>query len=145
MRAASSAKPEPNCEGDPGMIKMVVEVWKKPDMTDEAFARRWLVEHGALVKANARAMGFVRYIQSHKVPSPAIDAFAEGRGWKGPPDGLTEVWWESEASMNAAMGSPEGQVASAILAEDEVKFTDGKRLSAFLATEEVIFDFTAAA
>ncbi len=126
------------------MIKMVVEVWKKPGMSDEAFARRWLVEHGALVKAHARAMGFVRYIQSHKLPSPAIDAFAEGRGWTGPPDGLTEVWWESEASMHAALASTEGQAASAILAEDEVQFTDGKRLSAFLAAEEVIFDFAAA-
>lgn len=124
------------------MIKMVVEVWKKPDMTDEAFAKRWLVEHGALVKKHAKAMGFLRYIQSHKVPSKDIEAFAEGRGWKGAPDGLTEVWWESEESMNAALSSPEGIAASAELAEDEVKFTYGPKLSAFLATEEVIFDFT---
>lgn len=126
------------------MIKMVVEVWKKPDMSDEAFARRWLVEHGKLVREHARAMGFVRYVQSHKLPSPAIEAFAEGRGWKGPPHGLTEVWWESEATMTAALASPEGQAASAILSEDEVKFTDTKRLSAFLATEAVIFDFVGA-
>lgn len=124
------------------MIKMVVEVWKKPDMTDDAFAKRWLVEHGALVKKHAGAMGFVRYIQSHKVPSEGITAFAEGRGWKGPPDGLTEVWWESEESMNAALSSPEGIAASAELAEDEVKFTHGPKMSAFLATDEVIFDFT---
>lgn len=124
------------------MIKMVVDVWKKEGMTDEAFARRWLGEHGALVKKNARAMGFVRYIQSHKIPSPAIDAFGEGRGWQRPPDGLTEVWWESEASMNAALSSPEGQAASAELAADEAHFTHGTKLSAFLAHEEVIFDFT---
>jgi hypothetical protein len=124
------------------MIKMVVEVWKKDGMTDEAFAKRWLVEHGALVKKNAPAMGFVRYIQSHKIQSPAITAFGEGRGWKGPPDGLTEVWWESEAAMNAALSSAAGEAASAELAEDEVKFTDARKLSAFLATEEVIFDFT---
>ncbi len=127
------------------MIKMVVEVWKKDGMSDEAFARRWLVEHGALVKKHARAMGFLRYIQSHKRPSPAIDAFGEGRGWKRPPDGLTEVWWESEETMNAAMSSAEGQAASAELAVDEQEFTEASKLSAFLATEEVIFDFTAAA
>src|SRR3546814_14566207 len=78
------------------MIKMVVEVWKKDGMTDAAFTRRWLVEHGALVKQHANAMGFVRYIQSHKQPSPAIEAFAAGRGWKRPPDGLTEVWRSEE-------------------------------------------------
>lgn len=125
------------------MIKMVVEVWKKDGMSDEAFTHRWLVEHGALVKQHARAMGFVRYVQSHKQPSPAIEAFAEGRGWKSPPDGLTEVWWESVESMNAALGSLQGQAASAALAEDEVQFIEGPRISAFLAREEVIFDFTA--
>ena len=124
------------------MIKMVVEVWKKEGMTDAAFTRRWLVEHGALVKQHAKAMGFLRYIQSHKQPSPAIEAFANGRGWKSPPDALTEVWWESIESMNAALGSPEGQAASAALAADEVQFIETSKISAFLATEEVIFDFT---
>lgn len=124
------------------MIKMIVEVWKKDGMTDEAFAERWLVQHGALVKKHAKAMGFLRYIQSHKRPSPEIEAFAEGRGWKPAPDGLTEVWWESEAAMHTALASPEGVAASAELAEDEVHFTEASKLSAFLADEEVIFDFT---
>lgn len=125
------------------MIKMVVEVWKKPGMTDEQFASRWLNEHGALVRKHARAMGFLRYVQSHKVSSPEIDAFAEGRGWKRPPDGLTEVWWESKEAMQAAMSSPEGMEASAILQDDEEQFIDPPRISAFLATDEVIFDYTA--
>ncbi|GLK43008.1 MULTISPECIES: EthD domain-containing protein [Novosphingobium] len=126
------------------MIKMVVEVWKKPEMTDEQFARRWLVEHGALVRANAKAMGFVRYVQSHKRVSPEIDAFAEGRGWKRPPDGLTEVWWESEEAMQAALSSPEGIEASGVLQADEEQFIDAPRISAFLANEETIFDYTVA-
>lgn len=125
------------------MIKMVVEVWKKAGLSDEAFARRWLVEHGALVRSHAEAMGFVRYIQSHKLPSREIEAFAKGRGWKAPPDGLTEVWWESEASMLAAMGSEAGQAASAALAADEVQFIESSKISAFLAEEKVIFDFAA--
>jgi EthD domain len=124
------------------MIKMVVEVWKNPDLTDAQFAHRWLVEHGVLVKKNALAMGFVRYIQSHKLPSAAIEAFAQGRGWKSPPDGLTEVWWESEDSMNAALASSAGQAASAELEADEIQFCDNRKISAFLAVEEVIFDFT---
>lgn len=126
------------------MIKMVVEVWKKPEMTDEQFRERWLVEHGALVRKHAKAMGFVRYIQSHKRHSPEIDAFGEGRGWKRPPDGLTEVWWESEESMQAAFATPEGQAASAALQADEEQFIYPPKISAFLADEEVIFDYTAA-
>jgi EthD domain len=127
------------------MIKMIVEVWKNPDMTDAQFAHRWLVVHGALVQKNARAMGFIRYIQSHKLPSTAIEAFAQGRGWKSAPDGLTEVWWESEDSMNTALESAAGQAASKELQADEIQFCDNRKLSAFLAVEEVIFDFTTAA
>lgn len=126
------------------MIKMVVEVWKRPGMTEEQFARRWLVEHGALVRKHAEAMGFLRYVQSHKRHSPEIAAFAEGRGWKGPPDGLTEVWWESEEAMKAALSSPEGIEASRLLQADEEEFIDPPRISAFLADEEVIFDYTGA-
>jgi hypothetical protein len=126
------------------MIKMVVEVWKKPGMTDEQFRERWLVEHGNLVKKHAKAMGFLRYIQSHKLPSPDIDEFARGRGWKPSPDGITEVWWESKAAMEAALSSPEGQAASKLFQEDEEKFCDSPKLSAFLATEETIFDFVEA-
>ena len=125
------------------MIKMIVEVWKRPDMTEEAFGRRWLVQHGALVKKHAKAMGFLRYVQSHKQASEEIAAFALARGWKLPPDGLTEVWWESAEAMNAALSSQAGQAASAELEADEREFCDARRLSAFLAVEETIFDFTA--
>lgn len=127
------------------MIKMVVEVWKKEGMDDAAFGRRWLVEHGALVRKHARAMGFVKYVQSHKQPSAAIEQFAAARGWKRPPDGLTEVWWESEAAMEAAFASPEGQAASVALQADEQQFIEASKISAFLSVEEVIFDFTGAA
>lgn len=126
------------------MIKMVVEVWKKPGMTDEQFRERWLVEHGGLVKKLARDMGFLRYIQSHKIPSPDIEEFARGRGWKPAPDGITEVWWESRESMEAALSSAAGQEASRLLAEDEIQFCDTPRLSAFLADEQTIFDFAPA-
>lgn len=124
------------------MIKMVVEVWRKEGMSFKAFTDRWLNEHGALVRQQAQAMGFVRYVQSHKQPSPEIDAFAQKRGWKRPPDGLTEVWWPDEAAMKAAFGSPEGQAASKALAEDEAQFIEMSKISAFLAIDEVIFDFT---
>lgn len=124
------------------MIKMVVEVWKKSHLTDEEFSQRWLVQHGDLVRKHAANMGFVRYIQSHKIPSPSMEAFAAGRGWKSPPDALTEVWWESQEAMDAALNSPAGLESSEILAQDEREFTEASKISVFLAREEVIFDFT---
>ena len=124
------------------MIKMIVEVWKLPGMSDEDFRDRWLNEHGDLVKRSADAMGFVRYVQSHKIDSPEIESFAQTRGWKAPPDGVTEIWWRDLESMRNAMASPEGIEASKLLAEDEVKFVDPRKISAFLSVENYIFDYS---
>lgn len=45
--------------------------------------------------------------------------------------------------MQAALSSPAGIEASRILQADEEKFIDPPRISAFLADEETIFDYTA--
>ncbi len=124
------------------MIKMVVPVWRHPDLTQEQFEARWRGAHADLVTKCAKAMGFVRYIQSHKIDAPELDEFARGRGWAQSCDGLTEVWYESMESMEAAMASPEGQAASLLLQEDETAFCHTPRMSAFLTREHVIFDYT---
>lgn len=135
-------KPGQHLAPDSELVKMVVQVWKKPDMTTEAFQTRWREGHGDLVRENARAMGFLRYVQSYPVPSPEIAAFADARGWRGAPDGLTEVWWDSEAAMIETFKSDETARASTILAEDEVKFIHPPKINAFLAREHVVFDDT---
>lgn len=124
------------------MIKLVVEVWKKPELSFLEFTRRWRDQHGALVRRHATAMGFLRYVQSHKQPSEAIDTFTKERGFKSPPDGLSELWWESVDEMQRALASREGQEASAALEADEKEFCDTHKLSAYLAVEEIIFDRT---
>lgn len=122
------------------MLKMVVEVYRKPGLSVEEFEDYWLNKHGPLVKKYGRAMGMKRYVQSHNVPSQAIADFRKMRGWPEPCEALAEVWWESEESMLAAMSSPEGQEASKILAEDEAKFCDMTRISAFLSKEHEIYN-----
>lgn len=122
------------------MLKMVVEVYRKPGMSLEEFEDYWLNTHGPLVRKYGRAMGMKRYVQSHNVPSEAIAEFRRSRGWAEPCEALAEVWWESEEAMLAAMSSPEGQEASKILAEDEAKFCDMTRLTAFLSKEHEIYN-----
>ena len=124
------------------MLKMVVINFRKPGMTLEQFTHYWRTTHADLVKKHAGAMGFKKYVQSHLVPSPEMDAFAKARGWSAAPDGLTEVWWESVEAMQAALGSPEGQAASAALAADEPNLINPSQISAFLSTEYVVFDQT---
>lgn len=124
------------------MIKMVVPVWRRPDLTQEQFEARWRGAHAKLVGECAKAIGFVRYLQSHKIPSAELEEFSRSRGWAPACDGLTEVWWESMEAMQAAMSSPEGQAASIRMQADEKEFCHTERMSAFLTVEHIIFDFT---
>jgi hypothetical protein len=124
------------------MIKMLCQVPRRPGMTEAEFYPRYLTGHGGLVRSLARPMGFLRYVQAHRIASSEIDAFAEGRGWRAPMDGQSELWWESWNSMEAALASPGGADASAVLEVDEQAFTDTTNVSAFIAKEKTIFDFT---
>jgi uncharacterized protein (TIGR02118 family) len=119
---------------------MVAIVWRKPGLTLDEFTARWRDVHSVLVNEHKAAMGFVRYVQSHSVASPEIDAFRTLRGWTSPPDGVAELWWESEAALKRAFESPEAAAASAILEEDERHFVDMERTAAFLSREFEVFN-----
>jgi hypothetical protein len=121
-------------------VKMVVDVWRRPGLSSEAFSERWLKQHGDLVRKHAKAMGFSKYVQNHSDPESRFD-FAELRGWLQAPEGVTEVWWPSEDAMKKAMATPEAKEAAAILQADEEEFIDPSRVRAFLSREHSIFDF----
>ena len=122
------------------LIKMVATTWRKPGMSLEEFTSRWSNEHARLVTQHKDAMGFVRYVQSHKLASPEIDEFARSRGWASPPDGIAELWWESEEALCRTFASQAAAEASMILAQDEVVFVDTTRTAAFLTKEFEVFN-----
>lgn len=124
------------------MIKMVVQVYRKPGMSVEAFEDYWLNVHGPLVRKLAPILRFKKYVQSHNLQSEEVAEFNRMRGWPEPCEALAEVWWESEEEMRAGMGSPEAADAQRQLAEDEAQFCDMTRLGAFLSREMTIFDYS---
>lgn len=124
------------------MIKMLCQVPRKLGMSEHEFYPRYLQGHGSLVRNHARAMGFLRYVQAHRIALPEIDKFAAGQPWRTPLDGQSELWWESWESMESALASPEGGKASAILEVDEQEFTDTSNVSGFVAQEEIVLDLS---
>ena len=124
------------------MIKMLCQVPRKQGMTENDFYTRYQNGHGALVRSYAEAMGFLRYVQAHRIGSAEVGDFAAGRAWSEPMDGQSELWWESWDSMEKALASSEGAEASAILETDEQAFTDTANVSGFIAREEVVLDFS---
>lgn len=53
-------------------------------------------------------------------------------------DGVAEICWESFESIEAVSASEYGQIAGALLAEDETNFTDLEASSIFFIDEHEI-------
>jgi len=90
------------------MIKRIGLVRRKKSLSQEAFANHWLNTHAELCK---KLPGMRRYcvnlIEREKFPK--LDY-----------DGFSELWFDSEEALNAALESPEGKR----LLADLPNFTD---------------------
>jgi uncharacterized protein (TIGR02118 family) len=124
------------------MIKLVYCLRKRADVPAAEFHRYWLESHGPLVRGFAQAIGARKYIQSHTVLPALNAAFAASRDLAPAYDGITEVWWDDAAALEAGMGTAEGQEAHRRLKEDEAKFIDFSQSRVFMTEEHEIFNYS---
>jgi uncharacterized protein (TIGR02118 family) len=119
------------------MIKMIISGRRKPGLSLSEFDAYWDNEHGRLAQEVSAALRIKRYVQSIRVETPALKAFASDRGENEgvTPDFVAELWFDSVDDMAAAFDSPRGQAASARLARDEEVFCDRSSF-VILVTEE---------
>ena len=117
------------------MIKLVMCLHRRSDITREQFQDYWLNKHGPFFQKNAANMRAKRYVQSHTIDTPVNEGMRSSRGMLAECDGVAEVWFESEEDLVEAMSSPEGQTLGAALLEDEGNFVDHSKSSAFLVRE----------
>jgi uncharacterized protein (TIGR02118 family) len=94
------------------MVKLVALLKRKPGISREEFARRWLEDHPAFTW---RIPGLREYrinIATDRQPADAPDF-----------DGTAELWWDSIEAMEAAFATPAG-IAGAADADEfsEVRF-----------------------
>ncbi len=105
------------------MIRLVFALRRKPDMSQEAFHTYWAEQHGPLVAGFAGDLNILRYVQTHTIEDGANAAAQSARGNMEPHyDGVAELWWSTEADLEAAMASDAGKAAGAALLKDEAKF-----------------------
>ncbi len=117
------------------MIKLVMCLRRRSDLTREQFLDYWLNSHGPFFMKNAAAMRAKRYVQGHTLDTPLNEGMRQSRGLQPDYDGVAEVWFESEHDLMEAMGSADGQALSAALLKDEETFIDHAASSAFLVRE----------
>jgi uncharacterized protein (TIGR02118 family) len=104
------------------MVKFVVVLYRRPDLSPEAFSENLRGEHGPLAE---QLPGLRRYIQNRVAPDPT-----RGHpGW----DAVVELYWDDIGSMEAAWASPEGKRATDHLAA----FVDLSRSTWSIVNEEV--------
>ncbi|ANM31239.1 ethyl tert-butyl ether degradation protein EthD [Acidobacteria bacterium Mor1] len=117
------------------MIKMVMCLHRKSNISREQFQDYWRNNHGPFFMKNAAVLRSKKYVQSHTMETPLNEGMRASRGMAEPFDGVAEVWFESEQDLMEAMSSQEGQELGAALLEDENTFIDHARSSAFIVKE----------
>ena len=124
------------------MIKLVYVIRKRDDVSDKDFHDYLPHKHGPLVASVAKAIRARKYVQSHTVLPEVAASTSASRKMAPIFEGITEVWWDSVEELNAGGSTPEGQEAGRLLLQDEAKFVDFARSTAFFTEEHRIFDFT---
>jgi uncharacterized protein (TIGR02118 family) len=104
------------------MLKFVVVLYRRPDISRERFHSILRNEHAALAE---RIPGVRRYVQNHAIDDPN----RTHPGW----DAVVELYWDDWPSMEAAWLTPEGQASTKHLEE----FVDLGRSTWSVVKEEV--------
>jgi uncharacterized protein (TIGR02118 family) len=86
------------------MIKFVVVVYRRAELTGAEFRRHLENVHGPLAR---KLPGLKKYVQNYV----GEDAKRKHPGW----DAIVELWFEDRAAMEAAWTSPEGAASDADL------------------------------
>ena len=87
------------------MVKLIALLKRKPGISKEEFAQRWLKEH---IKLSTRIPG----VRGYRI-NIATDHQPDGTGIEPIYDGTAEMWWDSIEAMEAAFATDEGKVAGA--------------------------------
>ena len=107
------------------MIRLVFPLRRKAGLSLQEFQSYWLEQHAPLVASFATDLNILRYVQTHTLEDPANLAAQKARGDMEPHyDGVAELWWSTEAELEAANATEAGRAAGAALLADEEKFID---------------------
>jgi len=87
------------------MVKLVAFLTRKPGITREVFARRWVESHAKMAAQLPALRGYRINIATGRQP--------EGTGREPIYDGTAELWWDSIEAMEAAFATELGQRAGA--------------------------------
>ena len=104
------------------MVKFIVVLYRRPDLTADRFHAILREEHGVMAE---QLPGLRRYVQNQVVSDPS----RKHPGW----DAVVELYWDDWDSMEAAWRAAEGRRATEHLAD----FVDLSRSTWSVVHEEI--------
>ncbi len=120
------------------MIKVMVGLRRRSDLTREQFQRYWFDQHPHAAGddfAGIKAMRALRYVQMHAVHETINARLARARQSEPDFDGFAELWFEDLDTFLSAAGSDDARVAARAYLEDERNFVDWSRTMVMVAEE----------
>jgi uncharacterized protein (TIGR02118 family) len=105
------------------MVKIVLLLNRRPDLSIDDFRRYWHETHRPLLE---RLPGLRRLVLNDVLPAPD--------GAPAACDGIAEDWFDSVEAMQAAFASPEAQAVTA----DVVNFLDLSRFQLLMVDEQEV-------
>ena len=105
------------------MIKIILLLYRRPDLSADEFRRYWHERHRPLLE---QLPGLRRLVLNDTLPGPD--------GTAATCDGIAEDWFDSPEAMQAAFASAEGQVVAA----DAATFLDLSRLQLLVVDEREV-------
>ena len=126
----------------PEALKVTYLLARRADLSQAACHATWLNDHGPLVATFAETSRMAKYVQSHTIAPEMNAGFQASRNYEPALDGITEVWVNSLADLEASGATDAGRRAGPVLVEDERRFVRMDASRCFLTREHLIFDHT---
>lgn len=113
------------------MIKLIVAIRKRSEMSPEAFQQHWRTNHASLVKSSSATRKYVRkYVQCHT----RLDEYTQGEVAF---DGTAELWFDTVEDKDAFFSDPD---YLRNVQPDESRFADMTQTVFFVTEEEPVLD-----
>jgi len=120
------------------MVKLIFCLHRRSDLSHQQFLDHWYLRHAPLVRQHAKAIGLLRYVQSHGLAHPIDELLRRSRGGPAGYDGVAELYYESAEALHQAMYAAAARAAGQVLLADERQFIDLARSPLFVCEERLI-------
>lgn len=121
------------------MIKITYNIFARSELEPEEVRRRWMDEHGDMVRGFAPRLRLARYVQTLRQPHPLEATMSASRG-QSPryPFGMAELYWNSIDDLEWSFSDKDARDCYRSLLEDEKRFAERGEWMPWIGRERLV-------